>query len=142
MVLDSDVPNVVGFDPIITRDIQRKEQLLCGVEVIYRGDVTDPSEQIGDTRSAFTENGWTLVSQQARGKTSTMYFAKDSRSATVQIALNQIDPMMSPALLRVGPAGSSGTTPQSSAARASPGGIPRADSGSRYPEGFAPPPPP
>ncbi|MCX5663764.1 MAG: hypothetical protein NTY97_03570 [Planctomycetota bacterium] len=40
MVLESDIPNVQGLEPIITRDIQRSGEQVDAVEVLYRGDIT------------------------------------------------------------------------------------------------------
>lgn len=139
MVLDSDIPNVVGLDPIVTRDIERQGGIVTKVEVIYRGDIADPATPIGATSSAFAEHGWRLVSQQSREKTSTLYFAKDSRQASVQIALNQIDPMMSPAVLRVGAGMQPGAHIDSPVGGAG-AAIPTSNAESRKPEGFAPPP--
>ncbi len=101
MVLESDIPNVAGFDPIITRDIERSGDQVTSVEVIYRGDLKNSKDNIESTKERFNAAGWELVSQQARGKTTILNFTKDSRKARVDIALNQIEPMMSPALLRV-----------------------------------------
>ncbi|MSR28631.1 MAG: hypothetical protein EXS03_03525 [Phycisphaerales bacterium] len=106
MVLDSDIPNVSGYEPIITRDIEHADGMVSAIEVIYRGDVSDTRKNITETRAVFVEHGWSVVSEQSRGKTTIMNFSKPPRWASVQIALNQIDPMMSPALLRVGTGGS------------------------------------
>lgn len=142
MVLESDIPNVDGFEAIVTRDIQREGDHITGVEVLYRGDVVDAKDNINSTRHRFIDAGWELVSQQAKGKTTVLNFTKDSRTARVEIALNQIEPMMSPALLRVRPTVSSATV--SSAAATTPSSnIPAAATTTSrriMPEGFAPPP--
>lgn len=130
MVLDSDIPNVSGFDALVTRDVTRTAGVMSSVEVIYRGDVTDTETNITETRQIFLDHGWTVVSEQARGETTILNFAKAPRWATVQIALNQIDPMMSPALLRVG----TGAAPGVPAPAASP------DRAIGPPDGFAPAP--
>lgn len=137
MVLESDIPNVDGFESIVTRDIQRQGDQITAVEVLYRGDVVDTNDTVNSTRHRFIDAGWELVSQQAKGKTTILNFTKDSRTARVEIALNQIEPMMSPALLRVWPTGSAAAaaTPSSNIP-----GAATATSGTIMPEGFAPPP--
>ena len=79
MILESDVPNVVGFEPLVTRDIQHDGATLTSVEVIYRGDVSDTTRNVDSTQAMFIDSGWSLVSRQARGKTTVLNFAKDSR---------------------------------------------------------------
>ncbi len=144
-VLDSDVPNVSGFDPIVTRNIQHSGSTLSSVEVIYRGDVVDTRVNVEATRQRFADAGWALVSTQARGDSTLLNFTKDSRAAQVEVAINQIDPMMSPAILRVQPAAdgnprnSSAPTVQSAGAVPSSTGNPTR-SGGTFLEGFAPPP--
>ena len=130
MVLDSDIPNISGFEAIVTRDIVRTGGEMSSVEVIYRGDVIDSNTNVSETRSRFIDNGWTLVSEQSRGETTIINFVKPPRWAKVQIALNQIDPMMSPATLRVG----TGSGKSREDAGVSP------DRTIGPPEGFAPPP--
>ncbi len=130
MVLDSDIPNISGFEAIVTRDVVRTGGEISSVEVIYRGDVVDSDTNVVDTRSRFIDSGWKLVSEQSRGETTIINFVKSPRWAMVQIALNQIDPMMSPAILRVGTG--SGQGPEN--AGVSP------DRTIGPPEGFAPPP--
>jgi len=103
VVLESDVPNVAGYEPLVTRNLERTDGRISGVEVLYRGDIVDPVQQVKDTQSRFSAQGWTLVSRQARGAATILNFRKDSRSARVEIAMNQLDPMTSPAHLQVFP---------------------------------------
>jgi hypothetical protein len=103
VVLESDVPNVAGYEPLVTRNLQREAGRISGVEVLYRGDIDDPVRQVNDTQARFITQGWTLVSKQARGAATVLNFRKDSRSARVEIAMNQLDPMTSPAHLQVFP---------------------------------------
>lgn len=134
MVLESDIPNVQGFEPIVTRDIKREGEWINGLEVIYRGDLKDSRKNIAETRERFTNAGWRLVSQQSRGQTTILNFAKDTRAARVAIALSQIEPAMSPAVLTV-------TSTEIVAAK---DGVvltqPVVRSGIYSTEGFAPPP--
>jgi hypothetical protein len=101
VVLESDVPNVAGYEPLVTRNLQRQEGRISEVEVLYRGDIDDPIRQVNETQSRFSAQGWTLVSKQARGVATVLNFRKDSRSARIEIAMSQLDPMVSPAHLRV-----------------------------------------
>ncbi|NBX37227.1 MAG: hypothetical protein EBR10_08405 [Planctomycetes bacterium] len=103
VVLESDVPNVSGYEPLVTRNLLREEGRIAGVEVLYRGDIDDPIRQVNETQSRFSAQGWTLVSKQARAAATVLNFRKDSRSARVEIAMNQLDPMTSPAHLQVFP---------------------------------------
>jgi len=135
VVLESDVPNVAGYEPLVTRNLQREDGRISGVEVLYRGDIDDPVRQVNDTQSRFSAQGWTLVSKQARGATTILNFRKDSRSARVEIAMNQLDPMTSPAHLQVFP-----TPPQPPAVSFStPAPSDAAPSTGAPVEGFAPP---
>ena len=137
MVLESDIPNVQGLEPIITRDIQRSGEQVDAVEVLYRGDITATQKNVQATRDRFDDAGWSLISQQARGNTTVLNFAKDTRTARVEIALNQIEPMMSPAVLQVRLATDATISTAASA------GIPLVvptTSESVLLEGFAPPP--
>jgi len=137
MVLESDIPNVQGLEPIITRDIQRSGEQVDAVEVLYRGDITATQKNVQATRDRFDDAGWSFISQQARGNTTVLNFAKDTRTARVEIALNQIEPMMSPAVLQVRPATDATFSTSPSA------GIPLVlptTSQSVLLEGFAPPP--
>jgi len=135
VVLESDVPNVAGYEPLVTRNLQREEGRISGVEVLYRGDIDDPVRQVNDTQSRFSAQGWTLVSKQARGAATVLNFRKDSRSARVEIAMNQLDPMTSPAHLQVFP-----TPPRPPAASFSlPAPTSAAPSTGAPVEGFAPP---
>ncbi len=133
-ILDSDVPNVAGMDPIVTRDIVHSEGQLVGVSVIYRGDVVDCQENARETKSAYEAQGWWLIDEQARGTTTVLTFGKEQRRARIDISENQIDPMMSPALLRVsligGPLGSAPTVQTQPERSVQP---------LTGPEGFAPP---
>ncbi len=137
MVLESDIPNVQGLEPIITRDIQRSGQQVDTVEVLYRGDITATQKNVQATRDRFDDAGWSFISQQARGNTTVLNFAKDTRTARVEIALNQIEPMMSAAVLQVRPASDAtfSTAPSTSIPLALP-----TTSQSDLLEGFAPPP--
>lgn len=133
-ILESDIPNVAGMDVIVTRDIVRSEGQIVGVNVIYRGDVIDCQTIATETKSAYDEQGWWLLDEQARGTTTVLNFGKDQRRARIEIAENQIDPMMSPAILRVSLVGGSGeSSPQ---AQVQPRGGSESSTG---PEGFAPP---
>ncbi|MEY4786172.1 MAG: hypothetical protein RL692_66, partial [Planctomycetota bacterium] len=46
MVLESDIPNVQGLEPIITRNIQRSGEQVDAVEVLYRGDITATQKNV------------------------------------------------------------------------------------------------
>lgn len=130
MVLDSDVPNVLGLDAVLTRDIERRDGELVGVEVLYRGEITDFRAEVAATTAAFGEHGWSFTSHQARGRTTLLNYSKPPRWAQVQLAQNEIDPMMSSGLLRVG----TGTPEGAGSPGISPDGM------IGPPEGFAPPP--
>ncbi len=135
VVLESDVPNVAGYEPLVTRNLQREGGRISGVEVLYRGDIDDPVRQVNDTRARFMAQGWILVSKQARGAATVLNFRKDSRSARVEVAMNQLDPMTSPAHLLVFP-----TPPPPPAISFSPSTTSPGDTSAGAPiEGFAPP---
>ncbi len=133
-ILESDVPNVAGMDVIVTRDIVRSEGQIVGVNVIYRGDVIDCQVFASETKSAYDAQGWWLLDEQARGTTTVLNFGKDQRRARIEIAENQIDPMMSPAILRLSLAGA--PRENSPKMQTQLGG---GDAPSTGPEGFAPP---
>ncbi len=133
-ILESDVPNVVGMEPIVTRDIVRREGEMVGVHVIYRGDVVDCQVIARETRAAFDDQGWWFMNEQARGTTTVLTFGKEQRRVRIEIAENQIDPMMSPATLQLSLAGAAPATSTTSL-HSQTGGQP-----SSSVEGFAPPP--
>ncbi|MSR70222.1 MAG: hypothetical protein EXS17_07750 [Phycisphaerales bacterium] len=133
-ILDSDIPNVAGMNPIVTRDIVRRDGQIVGVNIIYRGDVIDCQINARDTKRAFDDQGWWFIDEQARGTTTVLNFGKEQRRARIDIAENQIDPMMSPAILRVSLVGGAGDS--SAKAQNQPGGGTQPSIG---PEGFAPP---
>ena len=136
MVLESDIPNIEGLEPIITRDIQRSGVKVDTVEVLYRGEIVATQKNVEATRVRFDDAGWSFISQQARGNTTVLNFAKDSRTARVEIALNQVEPMMSAAVLQVRP--ESESTLRMTPSIGIPLTLPTKSSVS--PEGFAPPP--
>ena len=133
-ILESDVPNVRGMEPIVTRDIVRRGDEIVGINVIYRGDVIDCQVNARDTISAFDDQGWSLISEQARGTTTVLNFGKEQRRVRVDIAENQIDPMMSPAILRLSLVGGVGDGAAPAHPQAVGSAVP-----STGPEGFAPP---
>jgi hypothetical protein len=130
LVLDSDVPNVLGMEPIVTRNITREGEDLVAVEVLYRGEINDIREETAAVTAAFREYGWTAASEQARGQTRLLNFTKGRRWAEVQLAICQIDPMMSSGVLEVG------VGPREHGGRSAPS----PDRLIGAPEGFAPPP--
>ncbi|MSQ90897.1 MAG: hypothetical protein EXS01_05830 [Phycisphaerales bacterium] len=132
-VLESDIPNVTAMEAIVTRDLVRENDQIIGVTVLYRGEVSDCQVVARATRSAYADHGWTLISQQARGTSTVLNFAKDRRAARIELSENQIDPMTSPAVLRVSLAKSESTASSAALLRTPPA------QSSSAPEGFAPP---
>ncbi|MSR45071.1 MAG: hypothetical protein EXS15_06945 [Phycisphaerales bacterium] len=141
-ILESDIPNVSAMETIVTRDLKHEGTEIVGVTVLYRGEISDCKITAADTTASYSEYGWSLISEQARGASTVLNFGKGRRVVRIELSENQNDPMTSSAVLRVSrPTAASGAA--SSAANSSPVAANPPSGGSTGGidtlEGFAPP---
>lgn len=100
-VLQSDLPQVPGMAPRDTTGLRQDGGRVTAGQFAYTGNVTSLGERTAETMSRFSGMGWTLRSQTVTGATAVLVYAKDTRTARVEIIRNGVQPKMSTAVLRV-----------------------------------------
>lgn len=100
-VLQSDLPQVPGMTPRDTVGLSQDAGRVTGGQFAYTGSIPGLSERVGETMARFEGLGWKLRSETLTGATAVLVYAKDDRTATVQIVRNGLQPLMSTAVMRV-----------------------------------------
>lgn len=100
-VLQSDLPQVPGMTPRDTIGLQQEGGRVVGGQFAYTGAIPGLAARINETMARFEGMGWKLRSETLTGATAVLVYAKDDRTATVQIVRNGLQPLMSTAVMRV-----------------------------------------
>jgi hypothetical protein len=100
-VLQSDLPQVPGMTPRDTIGLRQDGGRVVGGQFAYTGSIPGLSSRIAETMARFEGLGWKLRSETLTGATAVLVYAKDDRTATVQIVRNGLQPLMSTAVMRV-----------------------------------------
>lgn len=119
-VLQSDLPQVPGMTPRDTIGLRQEGGRVVGGQFAYTGSIPGLSARIAETMARFEGLGWKLRSETLTGATAVLVYAKDDRTATVQIVRNGLQPLMSTAVMRVEEAKAAPQAPDAPDAPASP----------------------
>lgn len=100
-VLQSDLPQVPGMAPRDTTGLRQEGGRITAGQFAYTGNVPTLDERAAETMSRFGGMGWSLRSQTMTSSTAVLVYAKDDRTARIEIIRNGVQPKMSTAVLRV-----------------------------------------
>lgn len=100
-VLDSDIPAVPGLESNFARGLDRRDGMLVGGRIVYRGRIDDAERLLSRTIGLFSAAGWTVEDREIRAGSARATFAKGDRRVDLLISPSRIDPPMSSAQLTV-----------------------------------------
>jgi hypothetical protein len=94
-LLDSDLPSPAGMSNRETSGIDRKQDLLVGINSVFAGWVIDASASLDTLKLRFSRSGWSVSRSSGNTVLATGIFVKGGRSCRVRVMKNQLDPAMS-----------------------------------------------
>jgi len=101
MLAESDVPVPEGLETVRSADIRRAQGTLSGGTFLLAGPVMDAGQLLDETSARYQSSGWQIVQRELGLDRAAATYAKDTRTARVEILRRAVEPDMSSATIEV-----------------------------------------